>query len=120
MCTWDFSVGAELLYSIKGWQLSSDAENRFYRGYTKDYGSPELIWNAGIAKDVGKFTFSVKLADILNRQKSLTRVASAEYTEDVRRNIMGRYFLAGVTFNFGRMNASQGNKAERALMELSF
>lgn len=119
MNTLDFNAGAELLYSVKGWEFSSDIGCSFYRGY-RGYGKPELIWNAGIAKDIGSFTLSVKAADIFNQQNSITRAASAEYMEDIQRNIMGRYFLAGITFNFGKLNASQGRKLERALWEMSF
>lgn len=120
MNTWDFNASAELLYSVKGWEFSSDIGYSFYRGYARGYGKPELIWNAGIAKDIGSFTLSVKAADIFNQQNSITRAASAEYMEDIQRNIMGRYFLAGITFNFGKLNASQGRKLERALWEMSF
>jgi len=84
------------------------------------YGEPELIWNAGIAKDIKAFTISFKVADILGQQKSLHRTTSAEFVEDVRRNVMGRFFLLGIVFNFGRMNAAQSNKVEQAMWEMAY
>lgn len=121
MNTWDFNVSTELLYSTKrGWQFNTDAGYSFYKGYAQGFGRPELIWNAGVAKDIKAFTLSFKVADILNQQKSLSRVTSAEYMEDVQRNVMARYFLVGVSFNFGKMNATQSGKVERALWEMSF
>ena len=63
-------------------------------------------------------TLSVKVADILNQQKSLQRSISANFVEDVYRNVMGRYIMIGVSFNFGKMNATQANKAQRALWEM--
>ena len=121
MNTWDFNATGEfLLTTPKNWQFSTDLGYNFYRGYSAGYGEPELIWNAGIAKDIKAFTLSLKCADILGQQKSLHRTTSAEFVEDVRRNVMGRYFLVGLVFNFGRMNASQSSKVERAMWEMAY
>lgn len=119
MNTWDFNVSAESLYTTSnGWQFNTDIGYNFYRGYTQGYGQPELLWNAGIGKEIGPVTLSVKVADILNQQKSLQRSISANFVEDVYRNVMGRYIMIGVSFNFGMMNATQANKAQRALWEM--
>ncbi len=119
MDTWDFNVSVESIYtSMNGWQFNTDMGYSFYRGYSAGYGSPELIWNAGIGKEIGPVTLSLKLADILNQQKSLHRSVSGNYVEDVYRNVMGRYLLVGVSFNFGKMNATQAGKAQRALWEM--
>lgn len=119
MNTWDFNVSAESLYTTSnGWQFNTDISYNFYRGYTQGYGQPELLWNAGIGKEIGPVTLSVKVADILNQQKSLQRSISANFVEDVYRNVMGRYIMIGVSFNFGKMNATQANKAQRALWEM--
>lgn len=121
MNTWDFNTTGELLFTTRhNWQFNTDIGYNFYKGYSKGYGNPELIWNAGIAKDVRAFTFSFKVADILGQQKSLHRTTSAEYVEDVNRIVLGRYFLFGVTFNFGRMNAAQSSKVEQAMWEMAF
>jgi len=119
MNTWDFNVSAESLYTTSnGWQFNTDIGYNFYRGYTQGYGLPELLWNAGIGKEIGPVTLSIKVADILNQQKSLQRSISANFVEDVYRNVMGRYIMIGVSFNFGKMNATQANKAQRALWEM--
>lgn len=119
MNTWDYNVSAESLYTTRnGWQFNTDIGYSFYRGYMQGYGQPELLWNAGIGKEIGPVTLSVKIADILNQQKSLQRNMSANYVEDVYRNVMGRYVMFGISFNFGKMNATQANKAQRALWEM--
>ncbi len=121
MNTWDFNATGELLFTTKhNWQFNTDIGYNFYKGYSKGYGDPELIWNAGIAKDIKAFTLSLKFADILGQQKSLHRTTSAEYVEDVNRIVLGRYFLFGVTFNFGRMNAAQSSKVEQAMWDMAF
>ena len=119
MNTWDYNINAETLYTtMNGWQFNTDIGYSFYRGYMKGYGQPELLWNAGIGKEIGPVTLTVKVADILNQQKSLQRSVSANFVEDVYRNVMGRYVMFGVSFNFGKMNATQANKAQRALWEM--
>jgi len=121
MNTWDFNTTLELLANTNnGWQFNTDFGYNFYKGYSEGYGDKELIWNAGIAKDIKAFTVSLKVADILGQQKSLHRTTSAEYMEDVQRIVMGRYLLVGIVFNFGRMNASQSSRVEEALWNLSF
>lgn len=121
MNTWDFNVSGEILFSTRNaWQFNSDIGYNFYKGYSKGYGDPELIWNAGIAKDIKAFTISFKVADILGQQKSLHRTTSAEYVQDVSRIVLGRYFLVGITYNFGRMNAAQSNRVEQAMWEMAF
>lgn len=121
MNTWDFNTTVELLANTNnGWQFNSDIGYNFYRGYTQGYGDPELIWNAGIAKDIKALTLSLKVADILGQQKSLHRTTSAEYFEDVHRLVLGRYFLVGIVFNFGRMNASQSSRVEQAMWEIAY
>lgn len=121
MNTWDFGTNMEIIATTpKNWEFSSDISYMWYRGYTQGYGTPELLWNAGIAKSLGKFTLSLKASDILNRQKSLHRTTATDYVEDVHRTVMGRYVMLGVAFNFGKMNSSQGEQVERALWEMQW
>lgn len=121
MNTWDFGSSLNLLATTKhAWELSSDISYMWYKGYAQGYGTPELIWNAGISKSLGKFTMSFKVSDILNQQKSLHRTTTSDFVEDVYRTVMGRYFLLGVSFNFGKMNSSQSEQVERAMWEMQW
>lgn len=121
MNTWDFSAGAELSYTHpKGWEASTDVSYDFYRGYSAGYGDPEFIWNASLSKQFGAFSLSLKAYDILNQKKYLSRSASAEYVKDVYTNTVGRFFLIGVTFNFGKMNAANNAKAQEAMWNMNF
>ena len=121
MNTWDFGSSLDFLATTNSdWEFSSNVSYMWYRGYSQGYGTPELLWNAGISKTFGRFTTSLKVSDILNRQKSLHRTATADYVEDVYRSVMGRYFLLGVGFNFGKMNASQGKQVEKAMWEMQW
>ena len=119
--TWDFGSRLEFLATTNSdWEFSSDVSYMWYHGYSQGYGDSELLWNAGVAKTFGRFTTSLKVSDILNRQKSLHRTATADYVEDVYRTVMGRYFLLGVAYNFGKMNASQGKQVEKAMWEMQW
>lgn len=117
--TRDYFFNADMLYTSKtGWEFSTDGDYGFFRGYLSGYGAPELIWNAGVGKSVRSVTLSFKAADILNRQRGLRRDATDNYVEDVHRNVMGRYFLFGVSFNFGKMNAKNNTQAQHAMFNM--
>jgi len=121
MNTWDFLVNGDLMYQAsKGWEFKTECRYCFYKGYSSGYGAPQVIWNAGIGKEIKAFTINLKVADILNQSKSLFRTASAEYVEDTYRNVMGRYFLIGLSFNFGKMNAKNNQKVQSALYQMMF
>lgn len=119
--TWDFSVKGSVLYETKkGFEFGTDAAYNFYRGYTAGYGDPSLIWNARISKTVKSVVFSLACADILNQNRSLRRAASGEYFQDTYSNVMGRYFLFGISFNFGKMNAKNNSKVQSAMYGMMF
>lgn len=119
--SWDFELNGNVLYSApKGWELSTFASYNFYRGYSAGYGSPEFIWNAEVSKQIKAIKLSFKIYDILNQAKSMERTASDAYVQDVYRNVMGRYFLIGVTFNFGKMNAKNNQQAQNAMWNMLF
>ncbi|MCQ2186747.1 MAG: outer membrane beta-barrel protein [Bacteroidales bacterium] len=119
--TWDFAVKGSVLYETKkGFEFGTDAAYYFYRGYTDGYGDPSLIWNAKISKTVKSLVFSLACADILNQNRSLSRTASGEYFQDTYSNVMGRYFLFGISFNFGKMNAKNNSKVQNAMYGMMF
>ena len=119
--TWDFTAYGELLWSNEtGWEVQSDFVSNFYKGYSDGYNKPEYLWNAKVSKTIKAFTLSFAVSDILNQEKSLLRHNSAEYMEDVYHNVMGRYFLLGVSFNFGKMNARNNSKVQSAIMQMGY
>lgn len=118
---WDFEVDANVLYSSpKDWEFETFATYYFYRGYSEGYGTPEFIWNAGISKRIKAVTLSLRINDILNQRKSLNRTATEAYVQDVYQNVIGRYILFGVTFNFGKMNAKNNARAKKAMWKMLF
>ena len=114
--TWTSSAGCEVIYTPgKEWELKTDLKYIFYNGYTSGFGEPEWNWNMSISKSIKSVTLALKAADILNQTRSLQRTTTAEYMEDVYSNVLGRYFLFSVSFNFGKMNSKKNSRVESAM-----
>lgn len=119
--TLDTHFGLEGSYTTKhNFEFASDFRYTFYKGYAKGYGKPVCKWNFEVSKSIGAFILSFRVQDILNRERSLNHSFTANYEEDVYRLIMGRYILFGVKWNFGKMNATQNNRAQRAVWNSVF
>ena len=117
--TWDFDINANGRYTTDSqWEISSSIAYTFYKGYTAGYAEPQLVWNANVSKSFKNVTLSLQAKDLLNQQKSFHRSISAEYIQDQYTNIIGRYILLKVTFNFGKSNAAQSAKSRSASINM--
>ena len=58
--------------------------------------------------------------DLLDRNKNFRRTVSAEYKEDIIGNTLGRFFMAGISFNLGKMNARNNSTAQSALLNMQY
>lgn len=119
--TWDHSFSGDVTYKPgKGWEFKNYLGYTFYRGYANGYGDPALNWNLSVGKSIKAVTLSLAVKDILNQTKSLNRYTSDEYTEDTYSNVLGRYFLFTVSFNFGKMNAKKNSRVQNAMWNMMF
>lgn len=119
MNTWASLIKANVLYQPgKGWEINTDLGYHFYNGYSDGYGAPEWRWNASVSKSIKSVILSLKMADILNQKRNLQRTVSAEYMEDVYNNVLGRFFIFSVSFNFGKMNAKKNKNVEGAMRNM--
>ena len=119
MNTWTNTLKGTVLYQPgKGWEIGTNLAYRFYNGYTNGFGRPEWQWDANISKNIKAVTLGLKMVDILNQTRSLQRTVSAEYMEDVYSNVLGRFFLFSVSFNFGKMNSKKNRNVEGALWNM--
>ena len=119
MNTWTNTFKGTVLYQPgKGWEIGTNLAYRFYNGYTNGFGRPEWQWDANISKNIKAVTLGLKMVDILNQTRSLQRTVSAEYMEDVYSNVLGRFFLFSVSFNFGKMNSKKNRNVEGALWNM--
>lgn len=119
MNTWDTSVDGKADYMTdNGFTFSADCGYKMYRGYTEGMNKNMTILNASISKTVKSVTFSIKAVDLLDQNRSYSRNVNAEYSEDIIRNILGRFFLVGISFNFGKMNAKNNYNAQNAMIDM--
>lgn len=119
MNTLDTHISARGSYITRHeFEFASDLKYVFYNGYAPGYGQPEWRWNAEISKNIGAFNLSVKVQDILDSTRSLSHSVTANYIEDSYRLVMGRRVLFGVKWNFGKMNASQSRRAQKAAWDM--
>ena len=116
---WTHDIKTDILYRPgKDWEIGTDLSYRFYRGFTKGFGQPEWRWNMQVNKSIKSVTLGLKVADILNQSRNMRRTVSAEYVEDTYSNILGRFFLFSVSFNFGKMNAKKNANIEGAMWNM--
>lgn len=101
-----------------GWEFDNQISYTTFRGYSDGYGDPYTNWDFEINKSIKAFTFSLSINDILNQRTNLTHVSQEDYIEDSYKNILGRYFLIGVKWNFGKKNAAQGRNAQSAQIRM--
>ena len=117
--TWENEVGLNILYRPgKDWELDTDLNYRFYRGYSNGFGAPEWNWDLTVKKSIKSVTLALVAADILNQTRNLQRRVSAEYMEDVYSNILGRFFMFSVQFNFGKVNAKKNRNIQGAMYNM--
>jgi hypothetical protein len=99
-----------------GWLLSNNFEYIINTGQAEGYNLSVPLWNAGIAKlflknQQGELRFSV--FDLLNQNKSISRNTEQNYVEDIRSQVLNRYFMLSFTYhlrNFkGGKNAGKNN-----------
>ncbi|MBP5332814.1 MAG: outer membrane beta-barrel protein, partial [Bacteroidales bacterium] len=102
--TWANQVSASFKWTAgqSGFEISTDGNYNWYRGYTTDQPS-EFVWNASVSQQVFKRrgTISLKAYDILDQAKNLTVTDTANYHEEVRNNTLGRYIMLSFTWRFG-------------------
>lgn len=119
MNTWNSTAFINALYQPgKDWEIGSNLAYRFYNGYSAGFGKPEWMWNMSVSKSIKGITLSLKAEDILNQTRSLRLITSAEYKEDVYNNVLGRFFLFSVSFNFGKMNSKKNSNVENAMWNM--
>lgn len=117
--TWDYQILAEVYLSPPNkYTLTNTFDYRWYDGYSSGYGKPCFLWNLELNKSIKAITFSLKIKDILNQTTASSRVTSANYIQDAYRSIIGRRFMIGITFNFGKMNAAKNNVAAKNILNM--
>ena len=102
---------AEPTYSSKsGWILSNDFDYLINTGQSSGFNQAIPLWNAGLAKLFGKkknAELRISVFDILNQNKSITRDVEQNYIEDIRNEVLNRYFLLSFTYHLRKFKGQQ-------------
>ena len=97
----------------KGLVLQTDLNHQYYNGLSQSLNQSYLLWNVAIGykflkNKAADIRFSVY--DILKQNTSITRNVTDTYYEDVRTNVLQRFFMLTFTYNLKYFNvASQQN-----------
>lgn len=92
---------------LNNWVLRNDLSNLLYRGLGQGFDENYWLWNLNLGRKFlegkrGELTLGVY--DLLDQNKSVTRNITSNYVEDVRSNVLNRFFMLTFTYqirNFG-------------------
>jgi len=107
----------KITYSpIKKIVISTDYSNLIYSGLTSTFNQSISLWNAGIGykflKD-NQAEFRISVYDLLNQNNSIQRTNTESYTQDLQTNVLNRYYLATLTYNFKKYTAPKRTGAPK-------
>jgi hypothetical protein len=88
--------------------ISSDLNVIHYSGISGDLAQNSYFWSGAIGyKFLKENAAEVRLSivDILGENRSLNRSVSDDYYEDVRSNVISRFALLTVSYNFRRFGS---------------
>ncbi len=95
---------------LKNWVLRNDVSNLLYTGLGEDFNQNYWLWNMNLgrkflANNQGELTLGVY--DLLDQNKSVSRNVTSNYVEDVRVNVLNRFFMLTFTYNIRNFGAGQ-------------
>ena len=101
---WNFQSKLKLGWITRGGIVfRTNLIHQHYMGLSESVDGSYLLWSAGVGKKVlknkkGEITFSV--SDILNENKSIKRIVTETYIEDVQSLVLQRYYMLTFTYHF--------------------
>jgi hypothetical protein len=111
--TFDYYLGGNTNVTLP-WELyvSTDVNYRIKDGYSGDFNTNEIIWNAQVSKNIlnNKATLRFKIYDILKEQSNLSRSISETRMSDTEYNTLGSYFMVHFVY---RLNTLGGKSPSR-------
>ena len=108
--TWNNAVSGSFTWTVgqSGWELKTDANYRWYVGYTTNQPS-ELVWNASVSKQILKkqATIALRAYDILGQARAQNVAVTDNYYQETHNNTLGRYILLSFTWRFGTFGGNR-------------
>lgn len=87
------------------WSIASDLDYTHRNGLPAGYNSSPLVWNAGVARKVGrnqKGTIRLQVFDILKQNTGFSRNTNQNYIDDISYRVLNRYWLLSFTYTISR------------------
>ena len=94
---------------LDGWVWRNDVNNLYYSGLGDDFNENYWLWNMNLGR---KFLSSQQaeltlgVYDMLNQNQSVQRNVSSNYVEDLRSNVLNRFFMLTFTYNIRNFNVN--------------
>ena len=112
------AYSADLTYRFKNRIfLLTDVDYYISSGRTVGYNQNVFLWNMSLAKkffQVNAIEVKFTVYDILKQNNGVNRVIGENYFEDVRANVVPRFFLLSVTYNLNRFGGNREQKTKPA------
>ena len=94
------------LLSKKGWEFQSNFSNQLYTGLANGYNQSYNLWNLAIGKKFlkdKKGDLRLTVFDVLKQNKNIDRNVTESYIEDVKTNVLQRYFMLTFTYRLNNI-----------------
>jgi hypothetical protein len=100
---WTQTLETDLFYQLPGnWAISSDLWLTRYAGRSAGFNQSVALWNLALTRQLFKAKqgeLKLQAYDLLKQNRSVVRNVTDTYLEDVRSNVLTRYFLLSFTYN---------------------
>ena len=108
-------TGDASVYLPFGLEVGTDINYSYNTGYGAGFERRQALWNATASYSVLKdksLTFSVRVYDILQQRKNISRTVSANMIVDTEQNDLTRYVMFGVAWRFNTFKKSSASNGE--------
>lgn len=105
-----FKINWILLKSIV---INSDFNHSLYSGLSQNFNQNYFLWNVYLGYKFLKsknLEFKVTVYDLLNQNRSISRTVTGLYSEDNKTQVLKRYTLVSLTYNFKKFKNGEPNK----------
>lgn len=118
------NINARFNWIIKGrLVINSNYSLNAYAGLGSGFNQTIMLWNGGIGYKFLKqkqLELRASVFDILNNNNSITRNVTESYIEDVKSNVLNRYYMLTVTYNIRNFGTKTPETKETKPQDGSF
>ena len=93
--------------------INSDFNHSLYSGLSQNFNQNYFLWNVYLGYKFLKsknLEFKVSVYDLLNQNRSISRTLTGLYSEDNKTQVLKRYALVSLTYNFKKFKNGEPTK----------